>query len=55
VRAEVTVTAGHVTAIALDPLPIDSGSLPTRARMVKPMMRRGGVLALLGEPDGDVL
>jgi len=52
-RTEVTLTAGHVTAIALDPLPIDSGSLPTRARMVKPMMRRNGVLALLGKPDED--
>jgi hypothetical protein len=42
-----------VTAIALDLLPIDSASLPKRARMVKPMMRRAGVLALLGKPDAD--
>jgi hypothetical protein len=53
VRTEVTLTSGHVTAIALDLLPIDSASLPARARMVKPMMRRAGVLALLGKPDGD--
>ena len=52
-RTEVTLTAGRVTAIALDPLPIDSASLPKRARMVKPMMRRSGVLALLGKPDED--
>jgi hypothetical protein len=52
-RTEVTLTAGHVTAIALDPLQINSGSLPTRARMVKPMMRRNGVLVLLGKPDDD--
>ena len=53
VRTEVTLTSGHVTAIALDLLPIDSASLPGRARMVKPMMRRAGLLALLGKPDGD--
>jgi hypothetical protein len=53
VRTEVTLTSGHVTAIALDLLPIDGASLPARARMVKPMMRRTGVLALLGKPDGD--
>jgi hypothetical protein len=53
VRTEVTLTSGHVTAIALDLLPIDSASLSPRARMVKPMMRRAGVLALLGKPDGD--
>jgi hypothetical protein len=52
-RTEVTLTVGHVTAIALDPLPINSGSLPSRARMVKPMMRRSGVLALLGKPYED--
>jgi hypothetical protein len=52
-RIEVTLTAGHVTAIALDPLPIDINSLPKRARMIKPMMRRRGVLALLGKPDED--
>lgn len=52
-RTEVTLTAGHVTALALDPLPINSGTLPTRARMVKAMMHRSGVLALLGKPDED--
>jgi hypothetical protein len=53
VRTEVTLTANRVTAIALDLLSIDSGSLPMRARMVKAMMRRGGVLTLLGKPEGD--
>jgi hypothetical protein len=53
VRTEVTLAANHVTAIALDLLPIDSASLPTRARIVKPMMRRVGVVALLGKPDSD--
>ena len=52
-RTEVTLTTGHVTAISLNHLPIDDASLPTWARMLKPMMRRGGVLALLGKPDGD--
>jgi hypothetical protein len=31
-RTEVTLTAGHVTAISLNLLPIDDASLPTRAR-----------------------
>jgi hypothetical protein len=53
VRTTVTLASNHVTAIALDLLPIDSASLPARARMVKPMMRRAGVLALLGKPDSD--
>ena len=53
VWTEVTLTSGHVTAIALDLLPVDSASLPARARTVKPMMRRNGVLALLGRPDED--
>jgi hypothetical protein len=53
VRTEVTLTANHVTAVALDLLPIDSQSLPMRARMVKAMMRRSGVLALLGKPERD--
>jgi hypothetical protein len=52
-RTEVTLAANHVTAIALDLLPINSASLPTRARIVKPMMRRAGVVALLGKPDSD--
>ena len=53
VRTEVTLTANRVTAVALDLLPIDSRSLPMRARMVKAMMRRSGVLALLGKPESD--
>jgi hypothetical protein len=53
VRTEVTLASNHVTAVALDLLPIDTASLPARARIVKPMMRRAGVLALLGKPDGD--
>jgi hypothetical protein len=53
VRTEVTLASNQVTAVALDLLPIDTASLPARARIVKPMMRRAGVLALLGKPDGD--
>jgi putative flavoprotein involved in K+ transport len=52
-RTEVTLTANRVTAVALDLLQINSRSLPMRARMVKAMMRRSGVLALLGKPEGD--
>jgi hypothetical protein len=47
VRTEVTLTANRVTTVALDFLPIDSRTLPMPARMVKAMMRRSGVLALL--------
>ena len=53
VRTEVTLIANRVTAVALDLLPIGSQSLPMRARMVKAMMRRSGVLALLGKPERD--
>ena len=53
VRTEVTLTSDRVTAVALDLLPIDSQSLPMRARMVKAMMRRSGVVALLGKPERD--
>jgi len=49
-RTRVTITSGRVSAIALDLLAIDAATVPARARMVKPMMRRGGVLALLGRP-----
>ncbi len=53
VRTQVTITDGHISAIALDLLPIDTASLPAHARMVRPMMMRGGVLALLGRPAAD--
>jgi hypothetical protein len=49
----VTLASNRVTAIALDLLPINPASLPARARILKPMMRRAGVLALLGKPDAD--
>jgi outer membrane protein assembly factor BamE (lipoprotein component of BamABCDE complex) len=53
VITRVTLTGGRVTAIVLDLIDIDNGLLPTRARMVKPMMLRDGVLALLGKPDAE--
>lgn len=53
VRTHVRLTGGRVTEIALDLLPIDTTSLPAHARMVKPTMVRGGVLALLGRPAAD--
>jgi len=53
VRTSVTMSGGRVTAIALDLLYIDTAVLPAHARMVKPTMRRAGVLALLGKPDAD--
>jgi hypothetical protein len=53
VRAQVTLAGGRVTAIALEPVHIDIALLPAHARMVKPTMVRGGVLALLGRPSKD--
>jgi hypothetical protein len=53
IRTQVTLTDGRVTAIALDLLDIDKTMLPAHARMVMPMMVRGGVLALLGTPNAD--
>lgn len=53
IRTEVALTDGRVTAVKLDPLPIDSRLLPARGRMVKPTMVRDGVLALLGKPNAD--
>jgi hypothetical protein len=50
VQTNVTLTGGRVTAIALDLLHIDMASLSTHARMLKPTMVRGAVLALLGRP-----
>jgi hypothetical protein len=52
VRTQILLTDGHVTSIALDlPHIIDIALLPAHARMVKPMMTRAGVLALLGKPN----
>jgi outer membrane protein assembly factor BamE (lipoprotein component of BamABCDE complex) len=53
VQTHVTLTGGRVTAIALDLLYIDIPSLPASARMLKPTMARGAVLALLGRPKTD--
>ena len=53
VRTQVLLTDGRVTAIALDLPHIDITLLPAHARMVKPMMMRAGVLALLGRPNAD--
>jgi hypothetical protein len=53
VQTHVTLTGGRVTAIALDLLHIDIASLPATARMLKPTMARGAVLALLGRPKTD--
>jgi hypothetical protein len=53
VRTQVLLTDDHVTAIALDLPHIDITLLPAHARMVKPMMVRAGVLALLGRPTAD--
>jgi hypothetical protein len=53
VRTQVLLTDGRVTAIALDLPHIDITLLPAPARMVKPMMMRAGVLALLGRPNAD--
>jgi outer membrane protein assembly factor BamE (lipoprotein component of BamABCDE complex) len=51
VQTRVTINKGRVTDISLDFSGIDTALLPTHARMVKPKMLRGGVLALLGKPD----
>jgi hypothetical protein len=53
VRTQVLLTDSRVTAIALDLPHIDIMLLPAPARMVKPMMVRAGVLALLGRPNAD--
>lgn len=53
VRARVALTDGRVSEIALEFVYIDGTSLPAHARMVKPTMVRGGVLALLGRPSRD--
>jgi hypothetical protein len=53
VQTHVTLTGGRVTAIALDLLHIEIASLPAHARMLKPTMVRGAVLALLGRPQAD--
>jgi hypothetical protein len=53
VRTQVLLTDGRVTAIALDLPHIDITLLPAPARMVKPMMMRAVVLALLGRPNAD--
>jgi|SRR5580704_2697657 len=53
VRTQVLLTDGRVTAIVLDFPHIDIKLLPAQARMVKPMMMRAGVLALLGKPNAD--
>jgi hypothetical protein len=53
VRTQVLLSDGRVTAIALDLSHIDITLLPAHARMVKPMMMRAGVLALLGRPNAD--
>jgi hypothetical protein len=53
VETNVTLTGGRVTAVALDLLHIDIASLPAHARMLKPTMVRGAVLALLGKPKTD--
>jgi hypothetical protein len=53
VRTRVVLSAGKVTAIALDVVYVDPTSLPARARAIKATMRRGGVLGLLGAPAAD--
>jgi hypothetical protein len=53
IRTQVLLAGGRVTAIALDLPHIDITLLPAHARMVKPMMVRAGVLALLGRPTAD--
>jgi outer membrane protein assembly factor BamE (lipoprotein component of BamABCDE complex) len=53
VETNVALTGGRVTAVALDLLHIDIASLPASARMLKPTMVRGAVLALLGRPKTD--
>jgi hypothetical protein len=53
ITMRVTLAGGRVTSIALDLIYIDTSSLRQRARMLKPMMTRGGVLAPLGKPDAD--
>jgi hypothetical protein len=55
VRTQVLITDGRVTAIALDLPHIDITLLPPHARVVKPMMMRAGVLALLGKPNAHEL
>jgi hypothetical protein len=54
VRTRVTLTAGKVTAIALDVVYVDPAPLPARARTVKATMLRDGVTRLLGCPAADV-
>ena len=53
VRTKVRLTGGHVSAVILELVHIDTRSLPARARTVKPGMLRSGVLLLLGEPEGE--
>jgi outer membrane protein assembly factor BamE (lipoprotein component of BamABCDE complex) len=51
VRTHVTAELGRVTEIGLDFVSIDKSRLPERARMILPMMTRGGLLSLLGRPS----
>jgi hypothetical protein len=53
IRTQVLLTGGRVTGIALDLPHIDMTLLPAHARMVKPMMVRAGVLALIGRPSAE--
>jgi hypothetical protein len=52
-RTRVVLTAGRITAIALDVAYVDPTPLPARARVIKATMTRQGVRGLLGTPDGD--
>jgi hypothetical protein len=52
-RTRVVLTRGIVTEITLDLAHFDPKPLPGRARVLKPKMVRGGVVALLGRPDRD--
>jgi uncharacterized protein YjiS (DUF1127 family) len=51
IRTRVTVTRGRVSEVTLELASIDKSRVPQRARVVAPMMTRGGLLALLGTPD----
>jgi hypothetical protein len=53
VEVHVTLTSGRVTAIALDLLIIDHTALTGRARLITPMMTRGGLLSFLPDFDDD--
>ena len=52
-RTRVVLTAGEVTAVAVDIVHVDAAQLPARARVIKATMVRDGVTGLLGLPEAD--